>query len=358
VKIATCLFTAFALACSTAYGAQPSTKNSIDDIEALKQGSVSGINNPIPNEGGETIATAVNIPALPYSDGGNTCDNVHDYDAVCPFTGSTSADVVYRLTGSDIDIDIDLCNSGYDTKVYVYQNNSSTLVACNDDACGSDGFRSELLCVPLSAGNTYYIVVDGYFGACGTYDMNVAVCVPCEAPCPPGGQVEGEPVCFDGYKDAYNGGCNSTPNVFSNITCDPTGNATMCGEYGGFFHTPSGFDYRDTDWYALDSSASAGASVTAVGQYPSLFGYINAAGGCGAPFFEDFLTVGQCDPANFVLGANPYWFFAATSGFGAAAGACGGDYTISLTGYTDPDACGPIAVEEETWGGIKARFGQ
>jgi hypothetical protein len=241
--------------------------------------------------------------------------------------------------------------------VYVYQNNSSTLIACNDDACGSDGFRSELLCVPLSAGNTYYIVVDGYFGACGTYDMTVAECVPCVVSCPPGSQIEGEPVCFDGYKDAYNGGCNSTPNAFSSILCSPSGDATMCGEYGGFFHNPSGFDYRDTDWYELDSSASAGASVTAVGQYPSLFGYINAAGGCGAPFFEDFLSVGMCDPANFVLGANPYWFFAATSGFGAAAGACGGDYTISLTSYDGPN-CGPISVEEASWGDIKAKYSQ
>ncbi len=31
-------------------------------------------------EGGETLATAVPIPSLPYSDSGATCDNVDDYD--------------------------------------------------------------------------------------------------------------------------------------------------------------------------------------------------------------------------------------------------------------------------------------
>jgi hypothetical protein len=353
MNLATSLMMTLVLSCGTTVFAETSTKDriSVDELEALKAGSVSGVNIPLPNEGGETIATAVSIPVLPYSDGGNTCDNIHDYDAVCPFTGSTSADVVYRLTGSNIEICISLCNSGYDTKVYVFQNNSSTLIACNDDACGSDGFRSELSCVPLSAGNTYYIVVDGYFGACGTYDMNIVGCS-CGPPCPPGSLLEGEPVCFDGYKDAYNGGCNSTPNVFSSIPCGPSGSTTMCGEYGGYFHTPSGFDYRDTDWYELDPSAGAGASVSAAGDYPSLFGYINAALGCAAPFFEDFLQVGSWESANFVLGANPYWFFAATSGFGIGAGACGGDYLITVENYT----CGPVTVEETSWGEIKSKY--
>lgn len=357
MKLATCLVMALVLLCSTAVLADTSTKNriSMDDLEALKAGSVTGINNPIPNQGGENIATAVNIPVLPYSDSGNTCANINDYDAVCPFTGSTSPDVVYRHSpGSDIAVDIDLCDSGYDTKVYVYENNSSTLVACNDDACGSDGFRSELLCVPMSAGNTYYIVVDGYFGACGSYALNVTECTPCVADCPMGGQIEGEPVCFDDYKDAYNGGCNATPNVFSFIQCEGDGNATMCGEYGGFFHGPSGFNYRDTDWYELDSAESPGATVTAYGVYASLFGYINASLGCGAPVFQDFLTVNPCDAAVFVLPANPVWFFAATSGFGAAAGACGGDYLIEVDGYQ----CGPVSVEDASWGQIKNKYSQ
>jgi hypothetical protein len=357
VKLATCFLAAIAL-CSTAY-ADVSTKAGIDP-SVHKVGSVSGVNNPVPNEGGETIATAVNIPVLPYSDGGETCNNINNYDAVCPYSGSTSADVVYKHTpGAAIEIDVDLCNSGYDTKVYVYENNSSTLVACNDDLCGSDGFRSALTCVPLSAGNTYYIVVDGWGGDCGTYSLSVTENTVCTPPppcdfCPPGSQIEGEPVCFDDYKDAYNGGCNSTPNVFSSIQCNQTGSATMCGEYGGFFHGPSGFDYRDTDWYELDAGASPGASVVAIGEYGSLFGYINAAGGCGAPFFEDFLTTSVCGAANFVLGANPYWFFAATSGFGAFAGACGGDYTIVIDNYT----CGPIAVENASWGEIKNKYSE
>jgi hypothetical protein len=46
-------------------------------------------------EGGENLDSAVPEPGLPFTDTGATCDNFNDYDEVCPFTGSTSPDVVY-----------------------------------------------------------------------------------------------------------------------------------------------------------------------------------------------------------------------------------------------------------------------
>jgi len=350
MRLVACAVAAPVLLCSPVLAQSPSDRISLEELEARKAGSVSGVNEPLPDQGGETIETAVEIPALPYSDSGNTCSNVDDYDEACPFINSTSPDVVYRYQpGSDVEVDIDLCASGYDTKVYVYENDSSTLVACNDDACGSDGFRSRLVFLPLAAGETYYIVVDGYFGACGSYDLEIT-----EGPglvCPPGAQFEAEPVCFDDYKDAFNGGCNSTPNAFSFIVCgDP---ATVCAEYGGYFHGPSGFQYRDTDWYELAFEfLRPGAVVTATGVYASLFGYLDSSLGCDAPVFQDFLSVEPLVPASFVLPTNPVWIFAATSGFGAEAGACGGDYLIVVDEY----GCPIISVEEATWGSIKSRY--
>ena len=118
---------------------------------------------PSGREGGEDIGNAVVIPALPFNDNGYTCDNVNDYDEVCPYGGSYAPDVVYSYTppANDI-IDIDLCASGYDTKVYVYENayTPGAPYACNDDAC--PGWRSFIDDLPLTGGNTYYIVVDGY----------------------------------------------------------------------------------------------------------------------------------------------------------------------------------------------------
>ena len=72
---------------------------------------------PDGREGGETVDTAFPILSLPFSDTGNTCDNIHDYDEACPYMGSDSKDVVYSFTpGTDLSIDVDLCGSSYDTK--------------------------------------------------------------------------------------------------------------------------------------------------------------------------------------------------------------------------------------------------
>ena len=63
-------------------------------------------------------------------------------------------------------------------------------------------------------------------------------------PCPFGGIAESEPVCFDGYVDEFNGGCDAATPGFSAISSgDP-----VCGQ-GGVFLTGSVF--ADTDWYEI-----------------------------------------------------------------------------------------------------------
>jgi hypothetical protein len=127
-----------------------------------------------PAQSGEDCAHAIVVPGLPYETTGNSCGFVNDYDEACPYTGSTSPDVVYSYTpAADQAINISLCNSGYDTKVFVYEDvcASGTAIACNDDACGDDGYKSAIYGLSLSAGHTYFIVVDGYGGGCGDYDL-------------------------------------------------------------------------------------------------------------------------------------------------------------------------------------------
>jgi hypothetical protein len=90
---------------------------------------------------GETIETAFVIPYFPFTDSVDTCPFLDDYDEACPYTGSTSPDVVYRYDCQYTrTVDIDLCSSGYDTKVYVYENEYTpgSPYACNDDypGCG------------------------------------------------------------------------------------------------------------------------------------------------------------------------------------------------------------------------------
>jgi len=142
------------------------------------------VNNVIPPaanpnmilQGGDDIATATVITSLPYTDGGTTAGYLHNYDEVCPYGPHTSPDVVYSFTPAvDTYIVADICNSLYDTKMFIYQDGETpgTPVACNDDACGSDGYKSRIGRTQIFAGSTYYIVIDGYGGASGTYEFNM-----------------------------------------------------------------------------------------------------------------------------------------------------------------------------------------
>ena len=123
---------------------------------------------------------------------GSTVGFTNDYDEVCPYSGSTSPDVVYKLVLADSvnGLIIDLCESFYDTKVYMYLEDSlatgdTTNIACNDDYCSASHGQSWTSYIELghqlfggvSAG-TYYIVIDGYFGDAGEYAMDVKVMSP------------------------------------------------------------------------------------------------------------------------------------------------------------------------------------
>jgi len=150
-------------------------------------------NWPLDVGGGETCAAATVISSLPYVDSGSTAVAVNDYDEVCPFSGSIAPDVVYSYTPpSNRSVKISLCDPGtttdYDTKLYVYQNTCpGTVIGCSDDACSSPitAFVSELT-VALTAGNTYYIVVDGFGTEAGNYTLSVEEFIPASCPCPPG----------------------------------------------------------------------------------------------------------------------------------------------------------------------------
>ncbi|MFZ5432458.1 MAG: T9SS type A sorting domain-containing protein [Calditrichota bacterium] len=143
------------------------------------------------DDGGETCAAAVAITSIPATLAGNTCSHVNDYDWACDYTGSTAPDVVYSYTPTaDISLTLSLCNSYYDTKLYVYQDVcQNPPLYCNDDACSGPNYPlsylSLLSCVDFLAGHTYYIVVDGYGQDCGDYILDIEECLPPELPeCP------------------------------------------------------------------------------------------------------------------------------------------------------------------------------
>ena len=112
------------------------------------------------------------IASLPFADTGNTSGAQNDYDEACPYTGSLAPDLVYRYQPvTDMFIDIDLCESGYETTVYVYAGSPDSVIACNDDfwGCGHVDWESRIPELYLPGGVTYYLVVDGHGGAGGEY---------------------------------------------------------------------------------------------------------------------------------------------------------------------------------------------
>jgi len=209
-------------------------------------------NVPTPDnvrQGGDNIGSATGIPSLPFSDNGTTTGYIDDYDEVCPYDGTGSPDVVYSYTASSNGyLTIDLCNSGYDTKTYVYENTYTpgAPYACNDDACGDDGYKSQIVDMPVTGGNVYYIVVDGYDEAShGTYDLSVtagaepegACCMPdnscedlIESEClAAGGDFSGAgTVCLgdedqNGQDDACQDACPVDISMFSQSFMPPSG---------------------------------------------------------------------------------------------------------------------------------------
>jgi hypothetical protein len=256
-------------------------------------------------EGSEFPDGSVSITSLPFSDTGDISDNSDDFDATCPYSGSTSPDVFYAMDGSLGEITITLCDTtAYDTKTYILDS-AFNVFACNDDACGSDGFKSQLD-ANLVAG-TYYLAVDGYNGAAGVYTMSVDGFVP-PVPCDPfdcTGTDEGE-ACGE----ATNGGCNDgvpyVPVAEGEIVC-----GTIWADAGT----------RDTDWFGynhaggiLEWTVEAEAPCVALIITPEaqcasaavLFAGDSAGETCGTAF------------ATGDLAADTYGLFAGVGGAGGA----------------------------------------
>ncbi len=303
-------------------------------------------------EGGEDMATAVPITALPFDDTGATCDNIDDWDEECPYTGSTSPDVWYSYTPAvDELINVDLFGSAYDTKTYILDG-SYTAIACNDDYYSD--YTSFLEAVPLTGGVTYYIVVDGYAGACGTYTLNIAVFTPPE-PCilECAGVPEGEPDNGPSYDDMYNGGCNTSDTdpwaYVQALTGDENGNLTFCG-VGGWNAVG-----KDTDWYSVTFGASGQITWTVESEVPGWF--FEIAGQVCDGELINIMALEDCEEGTVTLTGTPgsqAWIWAGAQEYSPPSGFEGYnfDYTMTFTGLQE----GPVATESSTWGTIKSMY--
>jgi hypothetical protein len=194
---------------------------------------------------GETCADPIVIGGLPYADNGTTSGKSDDIDFQCEYDTPSGPDVVYSFTPAvDVDVNVSLCHSWYDTRLGIFDAATGALLCCNDDACdnpdyeGDDGYQSYIACCHLLANHSYCIVVDGYSGASGDYELVVTQgdCGGCVVECPAGAAQEGEECGTD-----INGGCNTEGLPTTPIECGET----VCGTSYALNGT------RDTDFYEL-----------------------------------------------------------------------------------------------------------
>jgi hypothetical protein len=335
--------------------------------------------NPVGDrQGGDTFGLATVIPGLPYTDIGTTLGYVNDYDAVCPYSGGTAPEVVYSFTPTTTQaINIDLCYSSYDTKLYVYDSiDTVTPIACNDDyyfAAPCYTYASFLGEVCVTAGHTYYIVVDGYGSAAGTYQMDIVsigacpisgaccatsgactlttqsactgvwqgentVCVPnpCPTPppitCPTGALLEGEPTCGDNYVDNYNGGCNSTPVIWQALAPQAGDCAVMCGK--SCTYLLGGASNRDTDWFL---SVGNGATVTysMSAEFPFMQALFTGTDCAGLVYAYNLGNAGETWTLTATVASGvDVGFFAANQGFTGFPAELG--YVLNICGIAVP----------------------
>jgi hypothetical protein len=347
MRIAT-LFAIFAL-----MGFVASASASDTGVDHVKIDGPGGVHYDSGRVEGDTIEEAWVIGSLPFTGFDNTCGFVNNYDEICPYSGSTSGDVVYAYTpGGNETISIDLCYSLYDTKVYVYQDywTPGAPYACNDDfyfgsPCGVYTSKIELL--NISAGHTYYIVVDGYGGSCGDYQLDITSEEDCDLVCPDGGLLEGEMGCYTDYVDNWNGGCNSTPYVFQTIEAQAEDCATMCGTSCTYLY--AGSSYRDTDWFEV---TCLGGLVTATveAEFPVQFIFIYGADCANLQY--DLLTGGLCTPLTLShtgTAGQIFWLWVGPSVF---SGIPESDYILDVCGIVGE----PTPANDSTWGSIKGMF--
>lgn len=186
-------------------------------------------------QGGDTFDDAIPCDAWGFAHSGNTCDYQDNYHEACPYVSTPAPDVVYTSYYAPCTLlCVDLFGSSYDTIVLIYDAQMN-LLACNDEYYSDETSFVEFY---REDGQQIYIVVDGYGGQCGDYELNLYTPVgppPYEIVCPVEAQLESEPELTETYVDSYNGGCIGSEAFYRDLRpVDESGYLAFCGQSGWY----------------------------------------------------------------------------------------------------------------------------
>ena len=229
-------------------------------------------------QGGDTFASALPINSVPFTETGTTVGYADDYDNDCSSgVVGTAPDVVYAFTAPATgSYSISLCGSAFDTKLYIDEAGLS-LVACNDDydlslSNGDPCFQNARIDnFQATAGQVYYLVVDGFSGAGGAYTISVDAATACDVPTPAEIIQEGEPALATGQTDSFNCGCTCDAGFgVLALEADPLGQVVVDVVQGW-----RDFGIRDRDWFRFTAGASGWVHVefeSEVGAIAAVYG--------------------------------------------------------------------------------------
>jgi hypothetical protein len=204
-------------------------------------------------------------------------------------------------------------------------------IATSDDGCGVGGGLSRTTCIPLTVG-TYYFMVEGWQSTdFGAYTLTVECCTPCVYTCT---DTELEPVCYDGYDDTFNAGCNMWPvppvasQNFNNAGPWPQ---TVCGSSGTHLDG-GGNPVRDTDWYEFNLADTALVTYSGISSFPMTILIVqdtSAALACSSLVLDSDVA-DPCSTASLNLCLRPGRYFAWVSVSSGLDAPCGSKYEITL----------------------------
>lgn len=286
------------------------------------------------------------IPALPFRDTTTTCGRSEALRPPCAPL-SSSPEVVYAYTpAANARVDVLVFGDGFDAALFIMS--SDSIVVCNNDGWGRD---PRLERVPLRAGTTYFIVVDGSEVTCGGFTLRVEETQPlCPLSCPAGSLDEGEITCHPTYVDTYDCGCNQFPAAFRDLPCGGS-SLTVCGTYGTYAYGDE--EWRDTDWYRFTLPEAAAVTIRVAGQAETQLAVMHALDGCDdRPMICDSAFAPACSTiaCERPLAAGTYYVFVASRHFVGVE--CGAAYVLHLDGLP----CAPVRVRAASWTRVRSLF--
>lgn len=164
------------------------------------------------------------------------------------------------------------------SQIAVYSGNCSGTLT--ELGCNEFGFNLSFVQVGgLTPGQTYYLMVDGYFANSGFFDVQIRTPAPvCSLSVPNGAIAENE-ACGSNV----NYGCNGFPEQFTALTC---GQVYTGKVYNDFFP-------EDEDWYKFSVNQSDTVYIRAQAQFEML-AYIYNVNDCNNPFMVASQFVSPC----------------------------------------------------------------